>query len=73
MDKKILELLEQDGRLTPKQLALMLSKEEGEIKALIEKYENEGVVLGYKAIIDWGQDRPRICNRADRTKGDASI
>ena len=53
MDKKILELLEQDGRLTPKQLALMLSKEEGEIKALIEKYENEGVVLGYKAIIDW--------------------
>lgn len=53
MDKKILELLEQDGRLTAKQLSLMLSKEEGEMKALIEKFEAEGVILGYKAIIDW--------------------
>ena len=53
MDRKILEMLESDGRLTAKQIALMLDKEEGEIRDMIEKFENEGVILGYKAIVDW--------------------
>ena len=53
MDRKILEMLEADGRLTAKQIALMLDKEEGEISDMIEKFENEGVILGYKAIVDW--------------------
>ena len=53
MDRKILEMLEADGRLTAKQIALMLDKEEGEIRDMIEKFENEGVILGYKAIVDW--------------------
>lgn len=53
MDRKILEMLEADGRLTAKQIALMLNKEEGEIRDMIEKFENEGVILGYKAIVDW--------------------
>ena len=53
MDNKILELLEQDGRLSKKQMAMMLSKEEGDIKKIIEDYEKEGVILGYKAILDW--------------------
>ena len=53
MDKKILELLESDGRLSKKQIAMMLSKEEGDIKKIIEDYEKEGIILGYKAIIDW--------------------
>ena len=53
MDRKILELLEADGRLTPKQLSIMLEKEEGEIRDLIKKFEDDGVILGYKAIVDW--------------------
>ena len=53
MDRKILEMLEADGRLTAKQIALMLDKEEGEIRDMIEKFENEGVILGYKAIVHW--------------------
>lgn len=53
MDKKILELLEQNGRISQTQLAIMLEKEEGEIKEMIEKLEKDGVILGYKAIIDW--------------------
>ena len=40
MDRKILEMLEADGRLTAKQIALMLDKEEGEIRDMIEKFEN---------------------------------
>ncbi len=53
MDKKILELLESDGRLSAKQIAMMLSKEEGDIKKIIENYEKEGIILGYKTIVDW--------------------
>ena len=50
---KILNLLEDDATLTTKQLAVMLEKEEGDIKAAIEAYEKDGVILGYKTIIDW--------------------
>ena len=31
----------------------MLDKEEGEIKNLIRAYEKDGVILGYKTLIDW--------------------
>ena len=53
MDKKLLEILEGDGRLSSKQIAMMLSKEEGDIKKIIDEYEKSGVILGYKAIVDW--------------------
>lgn len=50
---KILTLLEKDGRLTAEQIALMLKKETGDIKKAIAKYESDGVILGYQAMIDW--------------------
>ncbi len=53
MEKKLLEMLESDGRLCTKQIAMMLEKEEGDIKKIIEEYEKNGVILGYKAIVDW--------------------
>lgn len=51
--KDFLQLLENDSRLTAEQLAVMCDKEVGEIKNYIEKYEENGVILGYKTIIDW--------------------
>jgi DNA-binding Lrp family transcriptional regulator len=50
---KILKALEDNATLTPEQLAVMFNKEQGEIKDLIRKYEADGVILGYKAMIDW--------------------
>ena len=50
---KILTLLENDATLTAEQLSLMLDKEVGEIKDMIKKYEKDGVLLGYQALIDW--------------------
>jgi DNA-binding Lrp family transcriptional regulator len=49
----LLKLLEDDASLTSDQLAVMLNKEEGDIKKLIRAYEKDGVILGYKTIIDW--------------------
>ena len=50
---KILNLLEENATLTAKQIAVMLEKEEGDIKNAIKAYEKDGVILGYKTIIDW--------------------
>ncbi len=50
---KLLTLLENDATLTAEQLSVMLDKEVGEIKDMIEKYERDGILLGYKALIDW--------------------
>lgn len=50
---KILQMLEDDATLTAEQLAVMLSKEVGDIKNAIDKYERDGVILGYKTIVDW--------------------
>ncbi len=50
---KILQMLEQDARLTSAQIATMLNKEEGDIKKAIKEYEKSGVIVGYQALIDW--------------------
>ena len=50
---QILKTLEDNATLTPEQLAVMLDKEVGEIRDLIKKYEAEGVIVGYKTLIDW--------------------
>lgn len=51
--EKLLRLIEDDATLTPKEIALMLEKEEGDIKNMIRQLEKDGVILGYKAVIDW--------------------
>ena len=58
---ELLRLLENDARLSPEALALMLDKEVGDIKTIIEDYENAGVILGYQTIIDWDKtDRESV-------------
>ncbi len=52
-DEKILKFLENDARITPDKLAVMLGKETGDIRTLIEKYEQDGIILGYRAVVDW--------------------
>ena len=50
---EFLKTIENNCRLTDEQLAMLLGKDEGDIREMIEKYEKERVILGYKAIIDW--------------------
>lgn len=55
MDKalELLELLEQDCTMSKEQLAAAAGMPLEEAKAAIKKYEDERVILGYQAIIDW--------------------
>lgn len=52
-NNEVLRLLEDDARLTNEQIAAMLDKEVGDIKKMIEAYEKDGVILGYKTLVDW--------------------
>ena len=59
--KKLLQLLEDDCTLTHAQLASMADMPEAEVAAAIAKYEEEKVILGYKAIVDWDRtDREAV-------------
>lgn len=51
--KQILQLLEKDARLTTEQMAVMCNCTEDEIKAEMDRLESQGVILGYKALVDW--------------------
>ena len=50
---KLLQLLEEDCTLTNEQLAAMANMTVEEVKAAVKKYEEEKVILGYQAIVDW--------------------
>lgn len=50
---EILTLLENDCSLTPEQIAGICKKDVEEVKATIRQLEKDGVILGYKAMIDW--------------------
>ena len=49
----ILTLLENNATLSAEQLAVMCGKETDDIKKTIADYEKNGVIVGYKTMIDW--------------------
>jgi len=51
--KSMLELLENDSTLTAEQLAVMIGADVEQIKTMIRNYEKDGVIVGYKTLIDW--------------------
>lgn len=52
MNNKLLSLLEENARLSNKDIAVMLNMPEEEVEKEIRLYEETGVIKGYKAIID---------------------
>jgi DNA-binding Lrp family transcriptional regulator len=49
---EILEILAKDARTTPEDIAKMLRKKAKDVKEAIKKYEKEGVILKYKAVVN---------------------
>ena len=52
---EIFEILEQNARATPAQIATMVNKPVREVEKIIKKAEKDGTILKYKAIIDWSK------------------
>ncbi len=53
MNVKLLKLLSKDSRIGTADLATMLGITEDEVRAEIAEMEREGLIRGYKAVIDW--------------------
>ncbi|MFA5115437.1 MAG: Lrp/AsnC family transcriptional regulator [Candidatus Omnitrophota bacterium] len=49
---EILEILEKDGRTSFEDIARMLKKKTAAVKAAVARYQKEGVILKYKAVIN---------------------
>jgi len=49
---EILMMLERDSRYSAKQIAVALGREEADVQAAIEKYEQDGTILKYTALIN---------------------
>jgi DNA-binding Lrp family transcriptional regulator len=52
---EILQLLAEEARLTPAQIAERTGKSEPEVRKAIERLEADGVIRRYKAVIDWAR------------------
>ncbi len=59
---ELLEVIEKNARLTNEQIAVMLDKDVGDIHNIIEEYTENGVILGYKALIDWDKTSREYVN-----------
>lgn len=55
MRYEILKLLSKNARYTTEQIATMLGKDESEVKNEIEQLEKDGMIRGYKAVINWDE------------------
>lgn len=53
LEKKVLSLLESDAKMSIKTIATILEQDEERITDILTKLEQEKVILGYNAIIDW--------------------
>jgi DNA-binding Lrp family transcriptional regulator len=58
--KAILEILEQDARTAPEQIAAMIDADVEAVKQAIQQMEASGIIRRYKTVIDWdhmGEER----------------
>ena len=61
MEYEILKLLARNAKYTAAEIAVMLDIEESLVKTSIEKLENDGLIRGYRAVIDWDKlDDPYV-------------
>lgn len=51
--RQVLELLEKDARLSPKEIAEQTGLDETEVASFVRAMEARGVIKRYKTIVDW--------------------
>ncbi len=50
---KLLRLLSENSAYTPAELSLLLGESEDSVKERIKDYEKQGIIKGYRAVINW--------------------
>lgn len=53
MEKEMLEILENNARITDEELAVMLGTDTETVAAARRKFENDQIICGYSTLINW--------------------
>ena len=53
LDMHILEILCEDARVTPREIAVMTGSDEGQVQAALSSLRAAGVLVGYQTLINW--------------------
>ena len=53
IDRKILDLLQENGRITVKEITQTISLTAPAVSERIKRMEKEGIICGYHTLIDW--------------------
>lgn len=51
--EEILEILEKNNKLSEEEIAVMLGKTVEEVRETIKRLEEQNVILGYNAVVNW--------------------
>jgi len=60
VDMEIIEILERSGRISHEKISKILHMSRPAIHKRIENLEKEGIITGYRALIDWRKVKPCI-------------
>ena len=53
LDMHILEILSEDARVSPREIAVMTGSDENAVNASIDSLRRAGVIVGYQTLINW--------------------
>lgn len=60
VDMEIIEIVERNGRISHEEISKILHMSRPAIHKRIENLEKEGIITGYRALIDWRKVKPCI-------------
>ena len=69
--EQLLRLIEADCTLTHKQLAAMTGASEEKVDAEVKRLEENGTIVGYKAVVDWDKTEREAVTALIEVKVDA--
>lgn len=58
--EKLLKLIENDATISEHELALLLEKEEGDIKKMLASLRESGIILGTRTVINWEKTEEQL-------------
>ena len=53
--EQLLKILEDNARMSVEDIAAMLNKSPAEVAAMIDLARAQGIIKGYKTLVDWGE------------------
>ena len=53
LDMHILEILSEDARVSPREIAVMTGSDENAVNASIDSLRRAGVIVGHQTLINW--------------------